>query len=1278
MIQQNTLQAQIKWFEDSKPYIPSSNVLDLLLKKYPNQTAPNVVTTLESIESSIDIPSVNSVETNTSNGRPNSGQTIGDMRPPTRLAPEPTSIPSSHNKSSNTPQQSVNQVNQSRLPLTKEKSIVQIASSEVVINDEDVIDLTENSPIRMTSTKKNTVQPNTRAKMASTALLQELVEVQESKIKLLEERFAITESTSISHDSKKEMYKNKFEPQLKTTDERIAQLKLQILDQDVNEQVSTFTSSTPISANIVSSTPINAPLPPVQEVPDSLNLQNHEIEPQIILEMSSPILSPIAEVPTTPVHQSFAQPQPQPQRALREIDNRIEARQFVENTDLTDGEDNFGEMTMEGLLTQSQERDEVNDLGSFIEDDVSEDEDDRSFLNDSESDSTDVDEIQDDTQFGSTDINVKQEVIPYESGDEDEVEEIENFTMNDEREVDIIEVLSDDEDGNVLEIADVYSQPVNGSANNTTTTSNPVVSIDSDFDDSDFGDDDDELLKLLNARDQPASPLVTTVNKENIPPEARPFIDEIYHVLNNVFKLNSFRSNQLEAVIASLLRKDVFVLMPTGGGKSLCYQLPALVKGGLTKGTTVVISPLISLMQDQVHHLEKLNVNVRMINSKGTADEKRHTMHLFREGLLDIVYLSPEMVIKSAMFQKVIEKLYNEGQLARVVIDEAHCLSSWGHDFRPDYKGMGLFKTKFPNVPVMALTATANERVRADVITHLNLNNPVFFKQSFNRTNLFYEVQWKNANHLDVIKDYIFRKFKNKTGIIYCHSKQSCEQTSQRLNQLGLHSAYYHAGMSSEDRIEVQTQWQENKVYVICATIAFGMGIDKPDVRFVIHLFIPRSLEGYYQETGRAGRDGKPSECLMFFNTRDAHHLRSMIIRDKSLNKMSRESHMVKLKQVVQYCENVIDCRRKQVLHYFNETFDPKLCHQQCDNCRNSGSTTSFEKDFTTNAADIIRLVQSFQGFDVTRLHCEDVYKGSRSMKITSVGHDQNPYHGKGESLDKTEIDRLFFYLLSEKCLDEYLRSPGGFPVSYIQLGKHANDVLTGAKKIKMQCTSGPSRNLGYNSAGQTNRNPTLKASNGNAPANGLNGFRYQGSFTTAREMSNIDLPNNNFSSGISREDLPHIEKSFQELSHIRSNASVQVGMRNQLLISDNTLKDMSRNLPTNKKDFSKLIGISREQTEYFHYFKKDLARLARERKKNSSQSSTTSPGQTKSTAVYNTTSTDTTSPFFKKTSRTYQSSTSQKRQRRSSQNSQRKRFKSKNSTQKSTSSRSTIQAMPL
>ncbi|KAG7710107.1 hypothetical protein KL948_001079 [Ogataea haglerorum] len=658
---------------------------------------------------------------------------------------------------------------------------------------------------------------------------------------------------------------------------------------------------------------------------------------------------------------------------------------------------------------------------------------------------------------------------------------------------------------------------------------------------------------------------------------------ELYSVLRNTFKLPSFRENQLEAINATLSGEDVFVLMPTGGGKSLCYQLPALVKSGSTSGTTIVISPLISLMQDQVHHLLQNQIKAAMINSKSSASQRKQTFDLFVNGFLDLVYLSPEMISASGMVRNAIATLYKKRMLARVVVDEAHCVSSWGHDFRPDYKALSYFKTEYPEIPMMALTATANEHVRMDIIHNLNLKHPKFFKQSFNRSNLYYEVLPKKKTVVEEIAQMINCKYKNMTGIIYCHSKNSCEQTATRLANYGIKCDFYHAGMTQDDRQRVQLGWQSNEIQVICATIAFGMGIDKPDVRFVIHLTLPRNLEGYYQETGRAGRDGKHSDCIMYYSMRDARTLQGMIMRDKELDRFNKEQHVNKLRQVIQYCENTTDCRRQQVLQYFNETFNRKDCQKKCDNCVNGENFEVENRDMTAFAKDVINLVKNLNGENLTVIQCQDVFRGSKTAKTVNLGLHQNEYFGNGRELPKMEIERLFFHLLREGFLEEKsVMNAAGFATNYLVLGPKANDVLSRGKKVVIPFTR--------------SKTPRLQTPSISRTANKENTAPQ---FLSASKFFSVGPPNASKTSvkQVDPKLADHINKCYLKLREHRSLCSTHLNhSKDSTMASDTTLKDMAMKLPTTKLEYDKLDGIEKNQTQYFQKFERVLAALRRER----------------------------------------------------------------------------------
>ncbi len=505
------------------------------------------------------------------------------------------------------------------------------------------------------------------------------------------------------------------------------------------------------------------------------------------------------------------------------------------------------------------------------------------------------------------------------------------------------------------------------------------------------------------------------------------------------FQLRGFRPNQLEAINATLGAKDTFVLMPTGGGKSLCYQLPAIINSGHTSGVTVVISPLLSLMQDQVDHLQKLKIQALLINSEVTAEHRQLVIDSLKdpqpEKYIQLLYITPEMINKSQKILNSFRDLHRRNKLARIVIDEAHCVSQWGHDFRPDYKMLGEVRQQFQGVPVMALTATATENVKVDVIHNLGISNCEVFTQSFNRPNLTYEVRSKGKGKdvLDSMATTINTFYKTQSGIVYCLSRKNCEKIAEKLRkEYRIKAHHYHAGMDPEEKRLVQKKWQAGEHHVIVATIAFGMGIDKPDVRFVIHHTIPKSLEGYYQETGRAGRDGKRSGCYLYYGYQDTSALKRMI-DDGEGSYEQKERQRKMLRNMVQFCENKSDCRRVQILNYFNESFRKEDCNAACDNCN---SESSFEsQDFTDYAVAAIKLVQRIEEDRVTLLHCVDVLRGAKNKKIMDLRHNELDLYASASRLDRGDIERLFYRLLSEDALAEHnVPNKKGFALQYVHV----------------------------------------------------------------------------------------------------------------------------------------------------------------------------------------------------------------------------------------------------
>ncbi|KKF97458.1 ATP-dependent helicase SGS1 [Ceratocystis platani] len=567
--------------------------------------------------------------------------------------------------------------------------------------------------------------------------------------------------------------------------------------------------------------------------------------------------------------------------------------------------------------------------------------------------------------------------------------------------------------------------------------------------------------------------LPTSVKENPWPPEQMcyPWSADVKQILKDRFRMQNFRHNQLQAINATLAGKDAFVLMPTGGGKSLCYQLPAVIRTGKTKGITLVISPLLSLMHDQVNHLKNLGIHAVMYNGEMTKDAKDMVMNMFQErnpeGYVEILYTTPEMLNKSDRFLKAMSSLYQRNKLARIVIDEAHCVSQWGHDFRPDYKEIGKTRLAFPRVPVIALTATATSNVIIDIKHNLRLQNCETFAQSFNRTNLYYEVRRKSPKTIfDDIRE-IIEEHRGKSGIVYTLSKNTAETVAQKLRDAGIMAERYHAGVEPHEKVQVQKNWQSGKTQVVVATIAFGMGIDKPDVRFVIHYAIPKSLEGYYQETGRAGRDGKPSKCYCFYGKADAVLLRKMIRGDFddggrgrtqiTTSKEQIDRQIAMLNRVVTFCDNESDCRRVEILRYFNESFDAADCNRQCDNCLYD-KNVSEPLDFTHIAAAALGAVRICPE-SLTMGQCADILmgKGDKHMEKLNKKFELEPFSNAAKGLKKLDVERIIDRLSVENALmsGHKMNHRVGFAVDYLKCGPEANNFINGRKKLMLSINLG-------------------------------------------------------------------------------------------------------------------------------------------------------------------------------------------------------------------------------
>ncbi len=473
------------------------------------------------------------------------------------------------------------------------------------------------------------------------------------------------------------------------------------------------------------------------------------------------------------------------------------------------------------------------------------------------------------------------------------------------------------------------------------------------------------------------------------------------NILQTVFGYPSFRSPQDEIIQTVVEGGDALVLMPTGGGKSLCYQIPALLRSGCA----IVVSPLIALMKDQVDALRELGVKASYLNSSLDVSTTNQVEQALVAGELDLLYIAPER-----LNQERTMSLLQHSPIALFAIDEAHCVSQWGHDFRADYLQLSILHEYFPDVPRIALTATADERTRAEIIHRLDLGEASQFIAGFDRPNIRYRIALKHNARQQLLR-FLKDEHPEDAGIIYCLSRKKTEETAHWLQQQGFKALPYHAGLNSETRADNQSRFLREEGVIVVATIAFGMGIDKPDVRFVAHLDLPKTVESYYQETGRGGRDGEPTDAWMIYGLQDVIKLRQMMEGSEGSEEHKRaEQH--RLNAMLGLCE-ITSCRRQVLLNYFGDDL-PEPCGN-CDNCLEPVDTW----DGTEAAQMALSAVyRTGQRFGVK--HVVDVLLGAETDKITQYGHDQLPTYGIGKSLDNNQWSSVFRQLVARGylCVD--------------------------------------------------------------------------------------------------------------------------------------------------------------------------------------------------------------------------------------------------------------------
>jgi ATP-dependent DNA helicase RecQ len=497
----------------------------------------------------------------------------------------------------------------------------------------------------------------------------------------------------------------------------------------------------------------------------------------------------------------------------------------------------------------------------------------------------------------------------------------------------------------------------------------------------------------------------------------------VYDVLRTVFGFESFRQDQ-ETIIRNILNgKDVFAVMPTGGGKSLCYQLPAL----LMEGTAVVISPLISLMKDQVDAAVENGIAAVFMNSSLDQREIADAYRRLNEKKVKLLYIAPER-FAMPQFTEMLKGI----PLSLFAIDEAHCISEWGHDFRPDYLALSAIPALFPRVPIAAFTATATHKVQQDIISKIGLRTPHSVRASFNRPNLFYQVESKSQVEQQLLK--FLKDHEGEAGIIYRTTRDAVAAIAEFLVSSGIRALPYHAGLPAEVRERNQEAFNRDEVQVIVATIAFGMGIDKSNVRFVVHADLPRHIEGYYQETGRAGRDGEPAHCLLFFSRGDIPKIRYFI--DRMEDEGERRIAMEKLNQTVGFASHNV-CRRKQLLSFFGETYPSANC-EACDICTGSAERIDISTDARIFMSAMARTNERF-GI----VHIIDIVMGADTKRVRELGHHEIRTFGAGRHHDKHH----WHFIVDELLAQELIKQDGDrYPV--LKLTPRGAGVLTGTGEV--------------------------------------------------------------------------------------------------------------------------------------------------------------------------------------------------------------------------------------